>query len=58
MKWIIICLLSFLLVSCSDNDNSSNNISFECNLFSLSVLCYLFVEILVGIPQYGQYVTV
>ena len=30
----------------------------ECNLFSLSVLCYLFVEILVGIPQYGQYVTV
>ena len=29
MKWIIICLLSFLLVSCSDNDNSSNNILFD-----------------------------
>jgi len=29
MKWIIISLLSFLLVSCSDNDNSSNNISFD-----------------------------
>jgi len=24
VKWIIICLLSFLLVSCADNDNSSN----------------------------------
>ena len=35
MKWIrnsiIICLLSFLLVSCADNDNSSNNESFSGN---------------------------
>ena len=29
IDFVIVCLLSFLLVSCSDNDNSSNNLSFN-----------------------------
>lgn len=46
MKWIMICLLSFLLFSCSGDDNSSTNNSFlqnskvlDANIWDYSVMC-------------------
>ena len=47
-----------MAIDMQEKMNDLNKKWFECNLFSLAILCHLFFEILVGILQYGQYVTV